>query len=198
MILKAVDVMPYGDYKGYMLRAIDMKYLHDHAKDIEEGRVHADDEAVANFMDALVDYVAEEYLRRVRLGKVCPYCIEDTVLASSTEVYNRDYGLIYICRPCNAYVGVHRGTELSKGSVANAELRALRKEAHRHFDPVWRDDLLESKHKPRMAAYVWLANKLGIKKSVCHIGMMDIDQCNRVIELCQELTAEKVDHERPF
>jgi hypothetical protein len=34
-----------------------------------------------------------------------------------------DYGMIYYCPKCRAYVGVHAGTDRAKGRLANAELR---------------------------------------------------------------------------
>ena len=37
--------------------------------------------------------------------------------------YGVDYGMIYYCPQCGAYVGVHKGTDRAKGRLANAELR---------------------------------------------------------------------------
>ena len=40
-------------------------------------------------------------------GKICPYCGKESELIDSTEIYNgKSYGKMYICRPCDAYVGV--------------------------------------------------------------------------------------------
>jgi len=46
--------------------------------------------------------------------------------------------MIYLCRSCDAYVGVHKGTDKPKGRLANAELREYKKKAHSAFDPLWR------------------------------------------------------------
>ena len=32
--------------------------------------------------------------------------------------------MIYICKPCDAYVGVHKGTDKALGRLANKELRS--------------------------------------------------------------------------
>ncbi len=124
---------------------------------------------------------------------ICPYCGQPAVLTSSEEVYGRDYGLLYLCAPCDAYVGVHRGTTKPKGTLANAELREWRKRAHAAFDPLWQDILTTcpnvAKHKARNGAYRLLAEQLEIPVKECHIGMMDeatCDQTERVMRIERE------------
>ena len=46
-------------------------------------------------------------------GKICPYCGKPTEFVDSSVIYGRSYGMIYLCRDCRAYVGVHKGTDLS-------------------------------------------------------------------------------------
>lgn len=66
--------------------------------------------------------------KEIITGKVCPYCGNTTDLIDSAEIYGGvSYGMIYICRDCNAYVGCHSGTSIAKGRLANAELRAAKK-----------------------------------------------------------------------
>ena len=115
----------------------------------------------------------------------CPYCENNSVLTDSAEVYGgRSYGPIYLCRPCNAYVGVHRGTTIPLGRLANSELREAKRKAHAAFDPIWK-----GKAMSRSKAYRWLANQLGIAKSRCHIGLMSLEECQRTIEVCREWKA---------
>ena len=63
-------------------------------------------------------------------GKICPYCGKPTEYVDSSIIYGRSYGMIYLCRDCRAYVGVHKGTDQALGRLANAELREAKKEAH--------------------------------------------------------------------
>jgi hypothetical protein len=84
----------------------------------------------------------------------------------------------FLCRPCDAYVGTHHKTGRPLGTLANAELRAARKRAHAAFDPSWKQTVLS-----RSDAYAVLAVKLGIDYDVCHIGMFDLETCQKVIEL---------------
>ena len=112
---------------------------------------------------------------------ICPYCSEPAVYTDSKEVYKRSYGMFYLCRPCGAYVGCHKGTKVPLGTLANLVTRKWRKEAHKWFDPLWRDD----KSVKRWIAYKWLSEYLGIKQSECHIGEFDDEMCKKVVEICR-------------
>lgn len=117
------------------------------------------------------------------LTPICPYCKEFSSKISGKAIYPHRPDLhslvFYSCEPCGAYVGTHKGTDRPLGRLANAELRKAKMRAHSAFDPIWRDG-----EKSRKDAYKWLANQLGIEGSECHIGMFDVDMCNRVAEVC--------------
>ncbi|MBB4635890.1 zinc-finger-containing protein [Longimicrobium terrae] len=114
----------------------------------------------------------------------CPYCLRPSrFLASSAPLYHgHDYGPVYVCEPCGAWVGCHRGTERPLGRLANAELRRAKVQAHDAFDRVWRSG--DDHPRARGEAYRRLAELLGIEPSQCHIGMMDVEDCRRVVEAC--------------
>lgn len=111
---------------------------------------------------------------------VCPYCEKDAVLTDSKEIYKRSYGLIWICRPCKAWVGVHSGSPDHQplGRLADAELRRWKMRAHESFDVLWK-----SKEMKRRKAYKWLAGKLRLPAAQCHIGLFDVDMCKKVVEV---------------
>ena len=68
--------------------------------------------------------------QQILAGKICPYCGKETELIDSAEVYQGvSYGWMYICRPCDAYVGCYKGTTKALGRLANAELRKYKHEA---------------------------------------------------------------------
>lgn len=116
----------------------------------------------------------------------CPYCGKRAEFVDSAEVYHgRSYGMIYHCRPCDAYVGCHDfgNGDVPKGRLANAELRRWKIAAHDAFDPLWKYG--PYKHR-RNAAYAWLAEQMGLPKEETHIGMFDVAQCRQVIRICQE------------
>lgn len=109
----------------------------------------------------------------------CPYCGAEAVWRDSSVVYGQDYGKVWICSnypACDAYVGCHGGTKTPLGRMANAELRAWKKKAHAAFDPLWQRGRMD-----RSEAYGWLAAELALPSAECHIGMFDIEMCERVI-----------------
>lgn len=130
----------------------------------------------------------------INSGLVCPYCNGKTEFVDSSVIYGKSYGMIYLCKPCNAYCGVHQGTDKSLGRLANKELREAKKEAHFYFDQIARTGLINKIWKEfipeisnRNKAYLWLSNQIGIEKENCHIGMFDVEQCKKVIEICKPL-----------
>lgn len=122
-------------------------------------------------------------------GKVCPYCHGKPKLIDSKEIYGVSYGMVWACSLCDAWVGVHKGTDTPLGRLANSKLRALKKEAHKWFDPLWRKKIQQglNKKKARAAAYKWLSKEMNIDPKLTHIGMFDESECKRVIEILKPL-----------
>lgn len=121
----------------------------------------------------------------------CPYCGMRAEYVDSSEIYGKSYGMIYLCRPCDAYVGVHKGTSRPLGRLANAELRHWKIAAHAAFDPLWQS----GEYEKRNDAYAWLAEQMGLPRSKTHIGMFDIEQCKQVIQICNERSTKNALHE---
>lgn len=125
----------------------------------------------------------------------CPYCGRLSKLVDSEIIYGTSYGLVYDCRPCDAYVGVHKGTTKPLGRLADKELREWKKRAHAAFDPFWQGPLesekeekgrLDSgaKRRHRGYAYWCLSTHMNIPKEQCHIGMFSVEQCREVVRIC--------------
>jgi hypothetical protein len=107
----------------------------------------------------------------------CPYCKRPAVCIDSKEIYGKSYGMLWICRPCDAYVGCHRGTKDALGTLANFALRRARNAAHAAFDPLWKKG-----HHDRGGAYALLADYMGIHSTQAHIALFDERQCEKVVE----------------
>lgn len=112
----------------------------------------------------------------------CPYCGSTIVLRSADGIYkdNSSETMLYACSKypdCDAYVRVLPGTKTPVGSLANGRLRALRREAHLHFDRLHQSGLMSRKE-----AYEWLAGMLHSPLSQMHIGYLGEYYCQRVIE----------------
>jgi len=109
-------------------------------------------------------------------GSKCPYCDGSTEYIDSKVIYGKSYGMIYLCRPCMAYCGVHKGTNISLGRLANASLREAKKEAHKYFNMIYLGG-----HLTRPEAYAWLCEMLAIPKDETHIGMFDEKLCKDTV-----------------
>lgn len=116
---------------------------------------------------------------------ICPYCNKEALFIDSKIIYNKSFGMIYLCKNCNAYVGVHKGTKIPLGNLANKELRDWRIKAHNEFDFLWK-----SKKMSRSKAYKFLADKMNLKPKDCHIGMFNIEQCKELIKFVDKIADE--------
>jgi hypothetical protein len=116
-------------------------------------------------------------------GYICPYCGGKPELTDSIEIYGKSYGDIYLCRPCRAWVGTHKGSRKPLGRLANEELREWKKRAHFYFDRLWKSK--RSKRKARSKGYKWLSEQLKTELNNTHIGMFDVELCKIVVKLCQ-------------
>ena len=129
----------------------------------------------------------------LKIPKICRYCggvirlvPADTVYRTSSGRFGMKNEKIYQCQNCNARVGCHKGTDRPLGNVANEVLRLKRMEAHRVFDALWK-----SGRMTRTGAYRWLAGELHLRPDRAHIGGFEMDQCQKVIELCGKMENEE-------
>lgn len=76
---------------------------------------------------------------------------------------------------------------------SDQETRSLRMECHAAFDPLWLDSpspfagYRRKRDDRRHAAYVWLADALGVPPEKAHIGMCDAEQCRALLEAIERL-----------
>lgn len=124
----------------------------------------------------------------MEIPRVCRYCggvirlvPAITVYGASAHRLGQEHEFIYQCQNCNARVGCHRGTKRPLGNVANETLRLKRMEAHQVFDRFW-----QAKGMSRTQGYQWLSKQMRLSEKRTHIGSFEMDQCQRVIDLCSE------------
>lgn len=115
--------------------------------------------------------------KQIIKAKICPYCGNKPEFTDSSVVYGVSYGMIYYCRKCDAYVGVHGNSKKALGRLANKELRKAKIEAHKYFDKLWK-----SRKYKRHQAYYLLSEHLNIPENYTHIGMFSIDTCKKVVD----------------
>lgn len=110
---------------------------------------------------------------------ICPYCNERAEFISSKDFYGTDYKTnLYVCEPCDARVGTHKGSKTPLGTMANEKLRKLRKRCHLAFDPKWKSGKMT-----RTNAYRWLQQEMNLTPEEAHIGMFDEERCLKLLEI---------------
>ena len=112
----------------------------------------------------------------------CPYCGSPAILKDASYVYGHHSsgGKVYVCShypACDSYVGVHQGTSLPKGSLANRTLRKKRIQAHQIFDQLWRKGIFS-----REEAYRWIGDKFCLQTRQAHIGNFSDYKCDQLIQ----------------
>lgn len=115
------------------------------------------------------------------IPKTCIYCGANVIFTSNAAIYGHEYGngKCYKCTACDSYVGVHTGTKIPLGRLADKELRGLKKQCHDLFDLAWR----RNKRMSREKAYGRLAKKLGISENECHFGWFGKEELQKCVEI---------------
>lgn len=115
-------------------------------------------------------------INKKQMQKKCPYCGKNVIFIHSTKIYGGDhnYGFMKACTDypvCDSYAG--------KGaSLANKELRELRKTCHALFDMKWR-----TKQLTRSKCYFWLRRVMNKSHHDAHIAMFRDDECKKLLKL---------------
>jgi len=118
--------------------------------------------------------------------EVCPYCEGRVELVSNEQIYGREYGdwpYVYLCRPCDARVGLHPYTDIPLGTLADNDLREARKSAKEPFQSLWKGPF--KRFDSRNEAYKWLASEMNIPLEECHFGWFDEAQCAVAEQICR-------------
>ncbi len=113
---------------------------------------------------------------------ICPYCEKEAIWVENKEVYGRNYGksyMMWLCKPCNAYVGCHNNTKEPLGTLANKSLREWRKKAHEAIDEFW-----QSGEMTRKEVYQKLKDHYG---GDIHIGESDEQLCMDLVNGAEQI-----------
>lgn len=88
------------------------------------------------------------------------------------------WGPKYVC-PMDGCTVLCWGGKTS--TPANQETRTARHHAHEAFDPLWKE-----RGENRSELYHKLASFMGLEPRATHIGMFDVEQCQRVLRFVEE------------
>lgn len=114
--------------------------------------------------------------------QICPYCGASVNRVHSSQIFhNNTDGFYYVCSNwprCTAYTKENPIFKKPTSTIADRATRLKRQEAH-----YWFDQMHIGFGMTKSAAYEWLAKELQIRRANCHIGLFDIEMCNRVISI---------------
>lgn len=137
--------------------------------------------------------ISRRALRRVKdpvqIPVMCPHCYSRVRLVNNNVIYNgRSYGdwpFVYLCMGanCRAYIGLHPGTDIPLGTLADKPTREARIAGKTPFNDIWRDLIT------RKEAYAWLAKAMSIEPEACHFGLFNIEQSRKARDLCNAYLA---------
>jgi hypothetical protein len=114
----------------------------------------------------------------------CPYCEKPAEFSpTSRHVYKEDFGPVWQCLPCLAWVQCHPQTSVALGTPARRELRQLRLRVHQYMDELWRYGDKGDRTQRRTLTYMKLAEKMGIPFQECHVGQFNEVRCLQALEI---------------
>jgi len=128
---------------------------------------------------------------------VCDYCGAKAALVQYGEPaypYRDDRGALWLCAPCEAWVGVYPRSKrhLPLGRLADAELRQAKSDLHHALEPL----VAAKMRRDSCSAFVarakgirWLASQLGMPDESGNLHAFDLDQCRRAIALIEAFVA---------
>lgn len=118
---------------------------------------------------------------RLKPPTCCNVCGMDGVqLINNSAIYGRSYGdwpWAYKCPHCHSYVGMHPGTNIPLGTLADKPTRDARTRIKPLFNKLWKEDGMT-----RSQAYQWLSDQLGIPAAACHFGLFSKEMCGKAEE----------------
>ena len=147
--------------------------------------------ATLRIWELAMSLIKAENLLKAR-APLCQHCNQPAKLVGGDAVYPHRPDLyhlnFWLCEPCQAFVGCHPVSKhlngdgkTALGRPANAEVRKARSAVHRYFDP----QHLEG-YWSRREAYERLGQLMKLEPEDCHIGMFDLQQCTKALELVRK------------
>ena len=111
----------------------------------------------------------------------CPICGAPVKYRSADGVFRTSGRFIFACSEyengCDTYI-IANPDGTPAGTMADRKTRRMRQEAHYYLN-----QLYTYKDMTKSETYEWLAEKLQIPKSKCHIRYFDTALCQKVIEV---------------
>ncbi|QYY33749.1 DUF3268 family zinc-finger domain-containing protein (plasmid) [Cupriavidus pinatubonensis] len=130
---------------------------------------------------------------------VCDICGNSAQLAQAADPmypYLEDHGPVWICVPCQAWIGVRPRSRQHAplGRLANAALRDAKKRLHDALEPLVAAKIRRDGVNPfeaRGKAIKWLAAELGFSLSTPSIHALSFEQSEQAIQYLAKFQASR-------
>ena len=132
-------------------------------------------DALEYALDISIDrYIAGVYQPRLVKCECGVYAqfVDTKVIYKNSK---KSYGMAYLCPCCGSYVGCHNGTNIPKGTLADAQTRKYRKYVHYFMEKKWKGI------KNTTEQYQWLSEQMHLPKEITHIGMFNTEMCKNAL-----------------
>lgn len=108
--------------------------------------------------------------------------------------YREDHGRLWICTPCQAWIGIHsRSTRnVPLGRLADSLLRNAKSRLHDSLEPLVTGKIRRDQVNPfeaRAKAVRWVATELGFEPMPGTIHHLSLEQCEQAIRYIEVFTA---------
>lgn len=121
----------------------------------------------------------------------CNVCGSEHVrIAHHLEIYGKAYGhwpWAVLCDKCHSYVGLHKGTDIPMGTLAEADTRAARGTAKKLFIRF----VQERDEWTWNNAYATLAYEMQLSRDECHFGRFTVAQANEAEDIVNRWILEE-------
>jgi hypothetical protein len=174
------------------------------SEDLLRARLSCSDRQV---LSRLLYFGFANFLTLMRVGRpvplppqpVCEYCGANAKLTRFGDdpyPYRDDHGPLWVCAPCQAWIGVfaRSARNVPLGRLANAELREWKGKLHSALEPMAEAKVRRDGGKifaARAKGFKWLAGLLSIEEQKCSIHLLDVDQCKAAVAIIARFELER-------
>jgi hypothetical protein len=130
---------------------------------------------------------------------LCDYCGAHAVLTRAGDQaypYREDHGPVWLCAPCQAWIGVlARSTRnIPLGRLADAQLRDAKSRLHDTLEPLVAGKVRRDRvnaFEARARAIRWVSTELGFDPLPPNIHALSLDQCQQAIRYVETFIANR-------
>lgn len=128
------------------------------------------------------------------MNVTCRYCGGPAQLSTGRQIYPTKPLLahlkLWVCLPCDAWVGCYEDSDRPRGPLADKKLRVARENLHDEMEPICRL-MMEQRggdiESVRQKMLGWLVAQLNLPPDMAAVSRIEYEDCIRALVLCKDL-----------